>query len=197
MSICLFQGTFNPIHNAHIRVAKYVLDNAYVDKIIFIPAYNPPHKQTDMDIAPEHRFNMVKLSVSDISKFIVSDIEFKRQGISYTYLTVKELIQQYNINDRIKFIIGTDAFEKIESWYESDKLKDLLEFLVFSRSNNVNELMLSQLAEKGYKYKIMDLGFDDISSTNIRERIKNNLSIKHLVAPKVEEYIKRYELYRS
>ena len=124
MKLCVFQGTFNPIHNAHLRVAKYVLNKYDFDKLLFIPAYKPPHKKYD-DNMSIHRLNMVKLAIEDEhnSKIEVSDIEYKREGKSYTYLTICELYKKYEIEGKINFIIGTDAFKDIENWYEADKLK--------------------------------------------------------------------------
>ena len=88
MSICLFFGTFNPIHNAHLRMANFVLEEFKFDKVLFVPSFIPPHKQI-MDAA--HRFNMVKLAVSSYDKFDVSDIEHRLANTSYTYLTILEL----------------------------------------------------------------------------------------------------------
>lgn len=134
MKFCLFAGTFNPIHKAHLAMAEYVLDNFGFDKIIFIPAYKPPHKSYD-DNMSMRRFEMVKLATKNNPKFEVSDIEFKREGKSYTYLTILEILNQIQKNDKISFIIGTDAFRQIETWYETDKLKKLIDFIVFIREN--------------------------------------------------------------
>ena len=197
MKLCVFQGTFNPIHNAHLRVAEFVMDKYNFDKILFIPAYNPPHKNCDIDMSV-HRYNMVKLALKTYDNIEVSDIEYKRKGVSYTYLTICELIKKYNIKDeKISFIIGTDAFEKIESWYEADKLKKLVHFIVFVRENNFIPQKLEKLREKGYDFVIESLAFEDISSTELRENIKNNISVKNLVSKKVEEYIYQHGLYKN
>ena len=97
MKLCIFSGTFNPIHNAHIKMAEYVLKNYGFDKIIFIPAYKPPHKdyQDNMCI---HRYNMVKLAIQNNPKFEISDIEYKNEGKSYSYLTALELYKQYDLS---------------------------------------------------------------------------------------------------
>lgn len=196
MKLCLFQGTFNPIHNAHIQVAEFAIKNSVCDMVMFIPAYNPPHKECDCRICYD-RLEMVKLAVQDKPYFSVSDIEFLRKGKSYTYLTVCELYKNNKIDGKIKFLIGTDAFEKIETWYETDKLKDLVDFVVFIRENNFDETRLEYLREKGYVYEMMPLKFLDISSTEIRENVRCGKSIKKLVPQQVEEYIKKHELYKS
>ena len=135
MKLCVFQGTFNPIHNAHLDMAKFVLNKYDFDKIIFIPAFKPPHKEYDKGLS-RHRLNMVRLATADDERFDVSDIEYKSDRTSYTYLTIKELYTKYEIDDKIYFIIGTDAFEKIDTWYEAEKLKKLVKFIVFNRTNN-------------------------------------------------------------
>jgi nicotinate-nucleotide adenylyltransferase len=93
MKLCVFQGTFNPIHNAHLNMAQYVIDNFGFDKILFIPAAKPPHKTYDENFSI-HRLNMVKIAVEGNEHFDVSDIEYKRNSKSYTYLTIQELYKK-------------------------------------------------------------------------------------------------------
>ena len=94
MEICVFQGTFNPIHNAHLRVGEFVINHYNFDKLLFIPASNPPHKHIKENNSLD-RLKMVELATTSNSKFEVSDIEYKREGKSYTYLTIEELYKQY------------------------------------------------------------------------------------------------------
>ena len=194
MKLCVFAGTFNPIHNAHIMMAKYILNNFDFDKFLFIPVYIPPHKDYDRDMCV-HRLNMVKLAIEDVPEFEVSYIEFQRNDKSYTYLTVNELYKKYQVEGKINFIIGTDAFKNIETWYESDKLKQLIDFIVFIRGNE--SVNFDYLSEKGYNYKFARMNFVDISSTMIRNLIENNEEISNLVPAKVEEYIRKNGLYRN
>lgn len=194
MKLCIFSGTFNPIHNAHIKMAEYVLENYGFDKIIFIPAYKPPHKdyQDNMCI---HRYNMVKLAIQNNPKFEISDIEYKNEGKSYSYLTALELYKQYDIDGKINFIIGTDAFEKIETWYETDKFKKLVDFIVFIRENE--PVNFDDLRKKGYNFEFAKMNFVDISSTELRERIQKGETVDNLIPKEVEEYIKNNGLYRN
>ena len=138
---------------------------------------------------------MVKLAIQYNPHFEISDIEYKNEGKSYSYLTALELNKQYKIDGKINFIIGTDAFKKIESWYETDKFKKLVDFIVFIRENE--EVDLTHLKNKGYNYKIAKMPFLDISSTELRNRISNGLPIKDLVTEEVEDYINKNELYRN
>lgn len=191
--ICVFQGTFNPIHNAHLRVAQFAVENLGFDKLIFIPAFCPPHK--DYHLAPPNaRLEMVKLAIQNNPKFEVSDIEFQRKGKSYTYLTIKEFYEKYG---KINFIIGTDAFRKIETWYETDRLKELVKFFIFVRDNNFDTSEFDYLAAKGYDFAFQSLSFEDISSSELRDRIKNDENIENFVPKQVKEYILQDELYKN
>lgn len=194
MSICLYQGTFNPIHKIHLEVAKFAKEYYNFDKIIFIPAYIPPHKTVDKSLA-EHRYNMVKLAIKNIPFFNISDIEYKFRGNSYTYNTIVKLKSEMKINDKINFIIGTDAFEKIESWYKTDELKKLVHFIIFPRTNLFNKADFDHLKEKGYDFEFAPMQYKDVSSTQIRRNLRNGESIKGLEIPQVMEYIKENDLY--
>ena len=194
MKLCIFSGTFNPIHNAHLKMAEYVLSHYGFDKIIFIPSYKPPHKEYDTSMCI-HRFNMVKLAIQNNPHFEISDTEYKNEGKSYSYLTALELHKQYNIDGKIHFIIGTDAFKQIESWYETEKFKNLVDFIVFVRENET--VNLDWLKAKGYSFEIAGMPFTDISSTHIRERIAQGISINALVTKNVEDYIYKNGLYKN
>lgn len=196
MKLCVFQGTFNPIHNAHLRVANYVSCKFNFDKILFIPAFCPPHKNSDINFA-NHRLEMVKLAIKNYPKFEVCDIEYKRKGKSYTYLTIKELYEIYKPDEKINFIIGTDAFDKIESWYHSKELKNLLKFIIFKREENFDILRYNDFINKGYDFDIQTLPYEDISSTELRIAIKENKDISNYVPLEVKEYIEKNELYRT
>jgi len=194
MKLCVFAGTFNPIHAAHLKMANYIINNFCVDKILFIPAHIPPHKNLKKDLCM-HRFNMVKIATKCNPKFEVSDIEYKRNGKSYTFDTINELYKKYDIDEKINFVIGTDAFEKIETWYETEKLKQLIDFIVFIRENE--SVNFEELKVKGYNFKFAHMNFIDISSTKIRQYVRDGKSIKELVPEEIEEYIIKYGLYKD
>ena len=193
MRLCIFSGTFNPIHNAHLRMAEYALSNFNFDKIVFIPAYKPPHKNYDSNMS-YHRLKMVELATKYNPKFEVSDIEFQNEGKSYTYLTILKLYEKYNVDGKINMIIGTDAFEKIRSWYQSEKLKNLVKFIVFRRENERRDFL--DLKNEGYDFVFTKMNFYDVSSTELRERIKNGKLISNIVRKEVKEYIEEYGLYK-
>lgn len=200
MKICLFQGTFNPIHNAHLQICEYAKKHFDFDKIILIPAARPPHKNIDEESAV-HRLNMAEIAAKDIDYIEVSDIEYQRDDVSYTVPTVEEIYEKYPVDGMINFIIGTDAFKNIESWYETEKLKKMVDFVLFVREDEqslkADETYLQKLRQKGYNYRMMKMPFVDISSTQIRKNIHNSVPIKALVPDGVAKYIDKYGLYRK
>jgi len=195
MKLCVFQGTFNPIHKVHIEVAKFAKNYYGFDSVLFIPAFIPPHKSVDKSLA-RHRFNMVKLAISDYNFLDVSDIEFRRNENSYTYNTIVELYKRYDIDGKINFIIGTDAFLNIESWYEADKLKDLVHFIVFKRTNDFKESDFEFLRDKNYDFEFSPMNYIDVSSTSLRDRVHNGQTIKDIELKSVREYIDKNGLYK-
>ena len=196
MKLCVFQGTFNPIHNAHLAIANYTADTYEYDTVLFIPAYKPPHKEIDDEMA-NHRFQMVKLAVSGESIFGISNIEFQNERYSYTYYTIEELYKRYKIEDRIGFIIGYDAFREITEWFEADKLQKLVHFIVFPRDEELNKERLALLRDKGYKFSITNMKPINISSTMIRERLVQKEPVGTLLPHMVLEYINKNELYKD
>ncbi len=196
IKLCVFQGTFNPFHNAHLRVAKYVSEAFNFDKILFIPAYNPPHKDCQESFAI-HRYNMISAALEDYSKFELSDIEYRRKGKSYTYLTICELYKIYDIDGKINFIIGTDAFQHITSWYEFEKLKSLVKFVVFEREDNFEISDYDYLKKAGVDFEFQKLPFEDVSSTKLRQMIKNDEDISEFIPEKERDYIVKHGLYKD
>ena len=185
-----WQLSFGPNTNP----LSYIFNPNIFDKILFIPAYIPPHKDVESELA-QHRLNMVKLAIENNKHFEVSDIEYRRNGNSYTYLTILELRKIYG-EDKINFLIGTDAFEKIERWYETDKLKELLRFIVFPRCDKFEKNDFEYLRLKGYDFEFASMDYIDVSSTEVRDNLNNGKGINNLEIPKVTEYIKEHGLYK-
>lgn len=198
MSICLYQGSFNPIHNAHLAVAEFAHQKFNFETITFIPAFIPPHKDLK-DFSGEnamHRLNMVELAVQDIPYFNFSAIEYTRNKPSYTYDTIVQIKDITQCKEKINFIIGTDAFIHIESWHKSEELKNLLNFILFVREDNFNETPFLELKAKGFEYDLMEMPFYDISSSYVRECVRHNRDICDILPEKVAEYIKNNNVYK-
>ena len=185
MTICIFPGTFNPIHIAHVKMANFALQHLGFSKIIFIPAYIPPHKNVNPYLA-NHRYNMVKLVTDKNPNFEISDIEYKNEGKSYTIITVKKIRELYNIPDRLSMLIGTDAFKNIKSWYKTDELKSLVHFVVFPRGEDI----IDEEEFREYSYELVNSEKIDVSSTELR------LENRGETTSDVKEYIQNNGLYR-
>lgn len=196
MKLCIYPGTFNPIHNVHLAVAEFALNYYKFDTVLFIPAYKPPHKEIDDDLAT-HRYNMVKLAIEGNTKFQISNIEYQNERFSYTYFTVLELYKRYKPEGKINILIGTDAFREIDSWKFADDLKKQAHFIVFPRTNNFNEKNFQRFTEWHYDYEFAPMEFIDLSSTVLRSRIYKGKPNAGVVPDKVLEYIKENGLYQD
>jgi len=196
MKLCIFPGTFNPIHNVHLAMANYVKNVCDFDTILFIPAYKPPHKEFDDEMS-NHRLQMVKLAIEGETLFNISNIEFQNERYSYTYLTILELYKRYNIDGKISMIIGSDAFREVTEWHEADKLKSLVHFIVFARENEIPKDRLMSLHSKGYSFSVAKMNFINLSSTMLRERLINKTAVGSFLPVQVLEYIRKNGLYKE
>lgn len=191
-------GTFDPVHMGHLRMAEAVYEKMQLEKIIFIPAYVAPHK-VGLDFAPaEERFAMTKLAVEPFADFTVSDLELKRSGVSYTIDTVRELSRIY-AGKKLYFIIGADSVVQLHTWNNIYDLLELATFVAAGRPGyeGVKEQVVETLGrEAAEKIVLLDTPEYDISSTDIRTRIRSGASLAGLVPSVVEEYIRNHGLYR-
>lgn len=199
LRIGVFGGTFNPVHIGHLILAQEVLDKFKLDRIIFIPSKNPPHKTNKNEISsPMDRYNMVKKAIESNHNFFISDIEIKRDGLTYSYDTLLELKEIYDENTKIYFILGYDAFKWIDSWKNVKEVFELTSFIVVNREIECDE-MNNEIRDKVEKYggEVYSAIIPNIevSSTEIRRRIKEGETIKYLVPSQVEEYIRINNLY--
>ena len=195
--IGIMGGTFDPIHFGHLVIANEVLDKYNMEKIIFIPAGNPPHKKTP-NASSFDRYLMANLATISNDKFVVSNIEIIKEGKSYTMNTVKELINTYG-DTEFYFITGADALIDLPNWHEPDKLLELCKFIAVSRPgfNSLEIEKTIQTIKNQYdgQIELLQVPMLQISSTDIRERIKSGRSAKYLLPETVEQYIIKNDLY--
>ena len=186
MKIALFGGSFNPVHNDHIKVINSVLEKKLVDEVWIIPCKDHPFEK---ELAPfKNRFEMLTLATEKIPYVKISDIENKTHGKSYSYSTVMELKKQ-NPKDEFYFIIGTDILESIDKWFNYKELFKEVEFFIFSRQG----FPMKEI--DGMKYKFIQDIVGKISSTEVRSRLQNGDSVSNLIPQKVEDYIRKNRLY--
>lgn len=205
MRIGLFGGTFNPIHYGHLRGAEEVRESFSLDKVIFIPAGIPPLKGLDV-VNGLHRLNMVKLAVRDNPYFEVSDYEISKKSPSYTLNTVEHFKKLYS-KHTLFFIIGIDSFLELHLWHKPEELVKMIDFIVMSRPG-FGDIKLSQFIEceqenyfklKNSDKKVYYISISPywISSSCLRQMIRNGKSIRYLVPDQVKDYIERKKLYRE
>ncbi|UCC94409.1 MAG: nicotinate-nucleotide adenylyltransferase [Candidatus Omnitrophota bacterium] len=187
MRIGILGGTFNPPHIGHLILAKEVQEKLALDKIFFIPTNLPPHKEPQLP-AVSHRFNMVKCATESNSLFEVLDIEIKRGGTSYTIDTANELKEKFSKAD-FYLIVGSDLANTFSTWKNFTQVKKLIKIVVAQRKD-------FPLQEKD-EFILVDITQISISSSRIREMVKQGLSIKYLVNEGVERYIEKHKLYKE
>lgn len=183
-------GSFDPIHLGHLITSYDVLEKRNLEKIIFVPCHISPHKTDQKPTEDFHRLNMVNLAIEKYPYFESSDYEIRKGDVSYTYNTLVELKKSY---DQIELIIGFDNLIVFDKWYRPDDILQLATVVVMKR-----EIDNIPIRHNKYFDSVILLGtaLIDISSTEIRERVKNSASIDYLVPSKVKEYISQHGLYK-
>jgi nicotinate-nucleotide adenylyltransferase len=186
-------GTFDPIHVGHLVLAEQVQEKFELERVIFIPSASPPHK-TEQKLSPaDYRFEMTKLALEGNPFFFASDIELKREGLSYTVETLKELKELYK-DSEIYFLTGSDVLNEITTWKDPEEIYKLAKLVIGIRPGFDKFDPEDHFAKRSIIVNITGI---DISSTQIREKVKKGESIKYLVPSKVEEYIKKKNLYKK
>lgn len=196
--IGILGGTFNPIHYGHLLLAESARDRLQIDKVIFIPTGNNPYKDSDDDISSYHRVKMTQLAISSNSHFELSQMEINRQGYTYTVDTINELKKLY-VNREFYFISGADIIFQIDKWKDAHIILENLKMVTTFRpgyNQDHLDLRIKELKEL-YNAEIMKLYTPemDISSSEIRSRVKHGYSIKYLLPETVEKYIYENKLY--
>lgn len=188
-TVGIFGGTFDPIHFGHLITAQTLLENRNLEKIIFVPANIAPHKVMYEYSKPDHRFNMTQLAISSYPFFEVSDFEIKNTDISYTFNTLLEFSKYY---ESMELIIGFDNLITFDLWHNPDEILKLADLVVLKRTYE-KEI---KKPNKYFEYAIFeDTPTIEISSTDIRRRVANNIPIDYFVPHTVNNYIKEFRLY--
>ena len=194
--IGIMGGSFNPIHERHIEIAACAKREYKLNRVIFLPTGNPPHKHEELaDV--EDRFEMTRLAVSGQSDFTASRMEIDREGIIYTVDTLARLQKQMP-DMAFDYIIGEDALMELPNWKKPDKLFSMCRFIVCRRTGEAesNEAFVHELEKRGARLAFLTLPAAQTSSTSIRRQIENGQTSDEL-PPQVEEYILQMGLYGS
>jgi nicotinate-nucleotide adenylyltransferase len=214
--IGLLGGTFNPVHEGHLRAAEEVRSRFALSPVLFIPSYIPPHKQTTDMAPPEDRFAMVELAVRVHPHLVASPLEIEAREKSYSIITLNKLKAIYP-DTWVFFIVGVDAFIEIETWKSYREVLEQCRFIVISRPGfdlaRAREVLPSEYSRKmgecsgpgpvgedllaRFRIFLAPIKALDISATDIRRRVREGRPIQGLVPGPVEEYIRKKNLYQE
>jgi nicotinate-nucleotide adenylyltransferase len=220
MFIGLLGGTFNPIHNGHLHIAHFVNRTLQLDRIIFIPTGDPPHKSA-MSLAPaHHRLEMVKRAIAPYPHFTASDHETRSAAVSYSVDTVTQFKKEFSEGTELGFIVGLDAFLDFSSWRKVNQLLTLCHFIVCSRPgvdfaqlqslsffpstppsalqslDQQNTTRLDIPLPSGKTIFLLSVPPCEVSASTIREQLALGRPMSHWLPPTVESYIIQHRLYQ-
>jgi nicotinate-nucleotide adenylyltransferase len=211
-----YGGTFDPVHLGHMEIARSVVRNFELDKLLVIPAYKPPHKSFKAISDSRHRYEMCVLAFAGDARIVVSKMEIDLPERPFTINTIERLQVEYGEQSQLFFVMGADSFEEITTWREYQRLLSSTNLIVASRAGRdisishlpeifrervIDARSLSDRAklinEEGYLIYLTDFVNCEVSSTQIRHRVQAGLSIAKMTAPAVIDYIEEHSLYRQ
>ena len=193
MKVCLFGGTFDPPHLGHLIIAQTIFEAENFDQIVFVPAYQPPHKN-GMKISPvDQRLEMLKIAISENPNFIMSDLEIQRKGLSYSIDTIVEYKKQNNLSsDELFYLMGSDSLKQFKKWKDTKRIIDESRVIVAIRPgfrpSDIPNWILA-------KIQFASIPRIEISSTTIRDRWIDDKTIRYMVTESVWQYINKNKLY--
>lgn len=199
LRVGIYGGTFAPVHNGHVEAAKAFMEQMKLDYLFIIPSYMPPHKQIDVADDPLLRLKMCELAFEGIDGIVISDVEIKRGGKSYTYDTVKELMRP---DTRLFLLLGTDMVLTFDEWYRFEDIFKMCYPVYVRREKDplITNRIVSKITEYYEKYGVMIRRIVTeptvISSTEVREAVRNGKDISGMVPKNVAEFISERGLYK-
>ncbi len=196
--IGIMGGTFNPIHKGHLALAEHAYREHKLDEVVFIPSGKPSYKAGIWIASDKDRTEMVHLAIKEKPYFSLSTMEMDRPGNTYTIDTMKQLQQEHKENDYY-FLIGADSLLDLKEWYRVEELLEITKFIVATR-NHANMQDLRNVAgeltvQYGTEFSFLNMPNIDISSSDIRARLKAGKSVSTMLPKSVEDYIQRQGLY--
>jgi nicotinate-nucleotide adenylyltransferase len=195
IKVGIFGGTFDPIHNGHIEIAKAAFSFLHLDELLFMPAFVSPHKSGKNVTSAHHRYNMVNLAISDFPHFRASDIEIVREGTSYTVDTLKVIHKQRHVlADNLFLIIGGDSLVDFCFWKDPESITGLCKIVVAHRPDYEVSHVPAKIRENVIQ---LPTHLMDVSSSLIREKISNGENIDSMVSPKIIPYIRKNSVYKQ
>ena len=190
-------GTFDPIHNGHLIIARYAYEQLGLDEIWFMTSGNPPHKRDRGHTKAAIRHEMLELAIDGCNGFVPCDYEVRRSEYSYSALTLEHFKEEYPDRE-FYFIIGQDSLHYLDKWYMPEKIVSLAKIPVYPRASDINldEDIRAMSESLDTEFIKIDAPLFGISSTEIRKRVSEGKSISFMVPERVEEYIIEKGLYK-
>ncbi|HKY73576.1 MAG TPA: nicotinate-nucleotide adenylyltransferase [Nitrospira sp.] len=216
--IGLLGGTFNPVHNGHLAIARQTREALQLDRVVLIPTGDPPHKPLEYLAPAKDRYEMVRLAIGSDPSLSISDVDVRRSGKSYSIDTVRLLQQQYGRETTLYFLIGLDAFLELPTWRDPETLLTLCSFVVLSRPGlSFQALSALPLIPRLPRASLVDLDAgrsvrldtaigqqsliclrlppSDVSASDIRAKIAQGVPTANLLPPAVQSYILQHHIY--
>lgn len=213
--IGVYGGTFDPIHRGHLEVSRAVAHQFALDELLIVPAHRPPHKTSRVIADAYHRYAMAAIATLDDERFKVSTIELEAPERPYTFETLERLREQFGPQVSLFFVMGADSFEELHLWREPERILDSANLIVITRPRHA--LGLTHLpariaaglmdfrggrpeavaSERAGGVYLTDAVNMDVSSTEIRRKVRDGEPIDDDVPPRVADYISKYALYRQ
>ena len=196
MRVGILGGAFNPPHLGHLVCAQEALVQLELDRVVFVPVGEAPHRTLDDDPGPEARLEMVELAMADDERFVASRIEMDREGPSYTADTLEQLRADAP-DDELFLILGGDQAAALASWHEPEKVLERATLAVFERMSWGRNAIIIKIGRMpgAERVRYLDMPLIQVSSSSIRRRVREGVPIRYLVPDKVVEYIATNELY--
>ncbi len=213
----VYGGTFDPVHNGHLRVAAALLENFALDQLLFVPAFVPPHKRGQVISAPHHRYAMLALATAYEARLLISTIELEAPTRPYTIETLGRLQARYS-DAQLFFVMGMDSFRDVTSWREHERLLSEYSVIIAARPGyNVQKLVEAAHLAPRLQTRVIDLcgGLQpraeelakpnvfitdyvavDVSATDVRQTAGAGKSVEQMAPPPVAAYIAKYQLYQ-
>ena len=192
----LLGGTFDPIHIVHLFMGTLAREELGLEKVIFMPAKVPPHKDRGSIAPARHRLAMAELALRDHDLFEVSDLELSREAPSYTIDTVRSLRRGLGPGSELYLIMGSDSLLDLDTWKDYDELLSLVTIAVYPRPGHAADVSRVSKSDNIVMLSADGIGFE-LSSSAIRRRVSQGKSVRYMVPGPVEEYIAGHRLYRD
>ncbi len=188
-------GSFNPVHLGHLVIAEQARQQANLDRVLWLPNGQPPHKQLAPGASNADRWQMVNLAIANHAQFVATNLEIARPGYSYAADTLTHL-RQTQPDTHWHWIIGADALKDLPQWHRAAELGELCDWIVAPRLGDLSHIVQSVSQKLALKSQTLEMPVLDLSSTLIREFVAQGRSLRYLVPDAITTYIQTHQLYR-